>query len=243
MEEQKIIVTQGVVIRSSNYHDNDKIVSILSPEYGLLSAKIKGARSGKAKLKFTALPFCYAQFELGTHNEYASVLSAHEIKSFFDITKDYSKYVCGSVILELSNIVAPMQENSEILFSAIVKALHTLCFDDANAILVLFRFFIGVLKLTGYQLNLDFCASCGVELHSPFLTHKTGGLVCSDCARFADLPLSSEMFDLIKRISKLDFDKLIEISLNKDLEKECCVLMQLCAEIHFFKLNSLKQLL
>ncbi len=243
MTNLKSIITQGIVLRSSDYHDSDKIVSILSPELGLISAKIKGVKQANARLKFTALPFCYAQFEFTVHGENLSVASATEIESFFGLTVDYTKFVYGACCLELSEMVSPTLENPSVLFTALVKALHTLRFDECKPALVFLRFALGVFKITGYQFNLSACARCGEVVSSFYWAHKTGALICENCARFGDVALSNELLNTIIKISKLDFDELGSVEFDSSIEKESCALVQNNCELHFMKLNSLKQMI
>ena len=243
MANLKTFITQGIVLRSSDYHDSDKIVSILSPDLGLISAKLKGVRQANAKLKFTALPFCYAQFELVERGQNLSVMSATEIESFFGITVDYHKFVYAACCIELSEMISPTLENPSVLFTALIKALHTLRFDTCKAGLVFLRFALGVFKITGYQFNLQFCARCGQELVNPFWAHHTGAFICENCAGFGDKDLSRELFDTIATITKLDFDDLNDIEFDADTEKESCALVQRNCELHFIRLNSLKQMI
>lgn len=53
--EEKI---NALMIRSVDYADNDKILSLFSLEQGVISAKIRGVKKAGAKLKFAAEPFC-----------------------------------------------------------------------------------------------------------------------------------------------------------------------------------------
>ncbi len=241
MVEPKTIVTQGIVIRASNYRDNDKIVSIFTNEFGLISAKVKGARKANTKLKFASLPFCFAQFELSTYSENAVVNNAVEIENFFNITLDYNKYVYGVAILELVEMVALSLDDYSLFYSVLVKALHTLCFTTLNPNLVFFRFALGVFKMSGYQFNVDFCFRCGQVLTNAWWNHKTGELVCADCISFGDFGLTENFVSTIRQMIKLDFDKLD--SVGEYNEQECCAFVQKNCELHFNRaLNSIKQL-
>ena len=59
--EEKI---NALMIRSVDYADNDKILSLFSLEQGVISAKIRGVKKAGAKLKFAAEPFCFAEYIL-----------------------------------------------------------------------------------------------------------------------------------------------------------------------------------
>ena len=47
MEEIK---TKGIVIKSVDYKDSDKLVTIFSAERGLIKARVRGVKKDKAKL-------------------------------------------------------------------------------------------------------------------------------------------------------------------------------------------------
>ncbi len=242
----KSVVTQGVVLSAIDYLDNDKIVSIFTQELGLISAKIKGVKKGNAKLKFAALPFCYAQFNLAMREEMSVITNAIEVESYFKLTQNYEALVIGSAILELVSIIGPANTENNILFYALVKALHTLSEFTTLPSIVLLRFMMGILKISGYQLNLDSCAKCNAPFDKDgvFVEPKTGALVCSNCAPFGAIEVSDGLLVLLNGMTKVDFDKLGQFSVTKLAEKEIYAFVQKVCDIHFGRLlNSLKQVM
>ena len=97
MNEIKI---QAIVIDVKDYKDADKKLALLSLEYGLIWATIKGVKKPKAKLASMAQPFCFAEFVLNKKGEFYTVINASVIESFFEITSDFDKYIIGTAILE-----------------------------------------------------------------------------------------------------------------------------------------------
>ena len=51
------IVINAIVLKSVDYKDNDKILTLYSPEKGKITAGIKGVKKSGAKLKFASEPF------------------------------------------------------------------------------------------------------------------------------------------------------------------------------------------
>lgn len=241
MVETKTFITQGIVLRASDYQDSNMIVSIFTKEFGLISAKLKGAKNKNTKYKFATLPFCFAQFELSVFGDKFNIESATEIENFFKITLDYEKYVFGSAILEMVGAIALSVEENGVLYSALIKALHTLCFTQLNPCVVFVRFALGIFKITGYEFN-PYCIHCGQVLSNCFWEHKSGALVCGDCAGFGDRKVSPSLFEAMSTMVKGDFDKLEGV--GEFDEHEAIELVQKNCELHYFKtLNSLKQLL
>ena len=239
----KSVVTQGVVLSAVDYLDNDKIVSIFTQDFGVISAKIKGVKKGNAKLKFAALPFCYAQFNLATREEMSVITNAVEVESYFKLTQNYDALIIGSAILELVSMVGPSCE-TEVLFYALIKALHTLAEFTTHHSIVWVRFMLGILKVSGYQLNLQACAKCNKHMKEAFVEPKNGALVCAACAPFGAVEVSSELFDMLRGMIKVDFDNLGQFAITKLQEKEAFLFVQKLCDIHYGRLlNSLKQVM
>ena len=56
--------TDGLVIRVTDREDNDKLLTVLTPDRGQLTVIAKGARSVHSKLLPLVQPFTYANFEI-----------------------------------------------------------------------------------------------------------------------------------------------------------------------------------
>ena len=58
------IKTDAIVLQSIDYKDNDKLLTLFSPTLGKITAGIRGVKKPKAKLAFSAQPFCFAEYIL-----------------------------------------------------------------------------------------------------------------------------------------------------------------------------------
>jgi DNA repair protein RecO (recombination protein O) len=59
MEEER---TEGIVLRSFDYKDRQKILTLFSPKEGLISLIVHGLSSRKSHLLALTSPFCHAEF-------------------------------------------------------------------------------------------------------------------------------------------------------------------------------------
>ena len=59
--EEKV---DALVLRSANYRDDDKILTLFTLQQGKVTAAAKGVKKAGAKLKFAAQPFCFAEYVL-----------------------------------------------------------------------------------------------------------------------------------------------------------------------------------
>ena len=58
------IKTDAIVLRAADYKDADKILTLLTPSAGKLTAGIKGVKKSGAKLAFSAQPFAFCEYVL-----------------------------------------------------------------------------------------------------------------------------------------------------------------------------------
>ena len=72
---------KGIVLKSIDYKEKDKLLTIFSLELGKLTAVLKGVRQEKAKLKFAAMPFCFAEFVATNVNGYYTITECYQIES------------------------------------------------------------------------------------------------------------------------------------------------------------------
>lgn len=217
-------LTKALVLRATNYRENDKLITLFSLELGKIGAILTGCNKPTAKLKFAGQPFCLAEFELIKTGELFKVTNASEIENFFDLSLDYQKMLAGSVVLE-SCEAATQPKSAPALFVEVLKALKTLCFSDLNAKLVLSKFFLELFAVTGYKLGLDRCKSCGGH----FTTHalldlNSGSLVCGLCRGINSMELSLPALAGLKLVAQTEYARLGSITLKDQVLSEILTL-------------------
>ena len=183
------IKTQAIVISALDYKDADKKLALLTCEYGLIWATIKGVKKSKAKLASIGQPFCFAEFLLNKKGEFYTVINASVIDSFFEITSDFDKYIIGTAILEFCKKSIKENDQSLEIFVLLLKALKQLGYKDANSMAVLIRFFIDALGIIGYKLKFNECACCGSDKLLSYgfnYSYDHGGVVCKKCSAVID---------------------------------------------------------
>jgi len=79
------ITTDGLVIREVLINDNDKLLTILTSEYGKISVMAKGVKGIKSKNASAVQIFCYSTFELLKNGERYSLKTAQLKESFYEI--------------------------------------------------------------------------------------------------------------------------------------------------------------
>ena len=105
------IKTDAIVLRSIDYKDNDKILTLFSPTLGKITAGIRGVKKPKARLSFAAQPFCFSEYVLAEKGGRYTLTSAYLHESFFALRTDILRFYAACAAAEISRVI--LQENEE----------------------------------------------------------------------------------------------------------------------------------
>ena len=202
MEEIK---TKGIVIKSIDYKDSDKIVTIFSADFGLIKARVRGVKKAKAKLAFAVQPFAFIEFILTSKGGFYTVINATSIDQFFNITLDFDSYIFMLGALEVCERTVKENDPQNGLFLLLLNSLKSVCYDGTNSMNVFIKFMIESMKFLGFNLELETCACCGASLSEkmfPF-SYDYNGMLCAKCSNkneFLELTLGE--FAVLSKINE-----------------------------------------
>lgn len=102
----KIVKVAGIVIAESELSDSDKMLTILTSEYGKINAIAKRARGSKSALLSGTQFLCFSNFTLYKASTTFRVNESIPIEMFYDIHQDYDKLLLATNITKVINRVA-----------------------------------------------------------------------------------------------------------------------------------------
>jgi DNA repair protein RecO len=96
--------TEAIILRRTNYGEADRILNLLTPERGKLSAIAKGVRKSKSKLAGGLELFATCDVTLlGGKSDMFTVSSARLVKFYGDILKDYDRMQLAYELVKMIN--------------------------------------------------------------------------------------------------------------------------------------------
>jgi DNA repair protein RecO (recombination protein O) len=96
--------TEAIILRRTNYGEADRILNVLTPDRGKLSAIAKGVRKAKSKLAGGLELFATCDITLvGGKSDMYTVSSARLIKFYGDILKDYDHMQFAYELVKMIN--------------------------------------------------------------------------------------------------------------------------------------------
>ena len=141
----------ALVIRTANYGESDRMVTLLSAGKGKFGAAMKGVRKAGAKLNFAAQPFCFAEYTIAERAGRKTVISASLHDGFYGLREDMTAYYTAICVLEACDALILEEMPAGGMLVAAVGALKKLCAGEEY---VLIGFLLEALQFAGYPIEL-----------------------------------------------------------------------------------------
>lgn len=118
--------SEAILISRINYSESDRILNLITPEFGKIAVIAKGSRKIKSKLAgsielFTLIKITY----IDGRNDIGTLISSRILENYEEISKDLDKSQLGFHVLKLTNLNT--HDNSDqIYFDLLLKFLKLL---------------------------------------------------------------------------------------------------------------------
>lgn len=218
------IDARGLVVSEKRTGDNDRLVTILTGEKGILRAFVhQSGRTGGARLSATRL-FTYSRFTIFEGRESYIVDDAQPIEVFFDLRKDIGRLSLAQYFCELAAVLAPQDSDAEDFLRLLLNAMYFLCKDTRPSAILKAIVEMRMMSLAGYMPDLVCCAECGCyEADTMYFLPRSGKILCSQCFQPQKEPvcaLSRGAVTALRHTIYSDFDKLFSFRVSSEAERE-----------------------
>ncbi|WAA10385.1 DNA repair protein RecO [Fervidibacillus albus] len=217
---------EGIVLRSIDYGESNKIITIYSRELGKIGAVARGAKKPKSRLAPVSQPFTYGYFLVSISSGLGTIQQGEIIETFRGVKEDLFLTAYASYIVELLDKGTEEREKNPYLFELVYEIMtHMAEGNDPQILKNIFE--IKILPVLGFRPFVDSCAICG-NREGPFsFSIKEGGILCEDCRHLDPhrLNVSQPVIKLLRLFYHFDMKRLGEIHV-KDSTKaqlESCI--------------------
>lgn len=177
----------AIVLRTRDYSESDRIVTLLTSEAGKLVGIAKGAKQSRRRFerKLEVFSHVMVYFRRRPHGELVFITRAEAGDlAPFDLTDDIGKIALGSYMVELADALSREEADSAGAYQVLGAALGALTRHGAGRALRQ-AFELSLLRWAGYQLEFRRCQICDrtpTEQTTSFVFIPShGGIVCQAC--------------------------------------------------------------
>lgn len=244
-----LMKTGGIVIKTVNTGESDKIITILSGAHGKLQAAARASRRPQSRLFAGTQFLCYSDFVLFKGRSLATINSCEPIETFYEIRNDIVKLTYASYMVDLISDSVQEEQPSEKILRLFLNTLHMLAKTDKTPELLSRIFELRILAELGFAPAADVCGGCGKDLgRESSFSFVNECVLCSDCAKpvNGDMKLLAGTLKALRHILYSNPDDLFRFELDakvlSELGSVCDRFLRDKLEKDYNKLSFLKTL-
>ncbi|MFD2209201.1 DNA repair protein RecO [Virgibacillus halophilus] len=208
---------KGIVIRTQDYGETNKIVTIYSANAGKVSAVARGAKKPKSRMAAVTQPFIYGEFMAYLSSGLGTIQQAEVIHSFREIRQDIFKTAYASYILELTDKLVENRQGNAFLFQQLYLTLEWIAAGKDMAVPIM-MYELKLYAVSGFAPVVHHCVSCESKQFPFAFSIAEGGLLCPKC-RYKDphaIGLPDAVAKLLHLFTKADLKRVGQISVKPD---------------------------
>ncbi len=175
---------KGLVLSDTTWGENDKLLSVLTAEYGKISVLLKGGSSLKNKASGACMPMCYSEFITADRGGRPWVREARELEGFSNIRTSLEDTATSLYICEVANEVCVENSDESEMLQLILNTLYALDRNLKPRQIIKAAFELRTAAVCGFTPDLVCCSECGKEESEiMYLDVMDGVMHCDECHR------------------------------------------------------------
>ncbi|WNC16885.1 DNA repair protein RecO [Brevibacillus brevis] len=212
-----LVKWEGIVIRSVDYGESSKVVTLFTRENGKLAIMARGAKKTKSRLAAVSQLFSHGYYlcKAGPGSGMPDLSQGDVMESFRDLRQSLDATAYAAYIAELLDRLTHEREPNPYLFQLLAHTLRHL--DEGRDAEILCRIFeTKMLMVAGISPQLSACANCGAEREPYAISVSQGGLLCPVCLPSDPyaIAVTPSTWKLLRLFQVFDLERLGEIEVK-----------------------------
>lgn len=214
---------KGIVVNAAQWGDNDKMLTVLTCEKGVISVAAKGVKSLKNKNSQAVQPLCYSDFVLNERGDVYCLTSADIIESFYALREDVVLLAYGVYFAQLAAFTVGRNNFAEDELRLLLNSLYMLCKDKDRYEVIRCAFELKICEYAGFAPYVEAC-TCGEE--GVYFDVAQGEVVCGlhrtqNCKKIS--PAAKAVFEYVQNA---DLKQTLTFTVDNSVAKEVSVLAE-----------------
>lgn len=208
---------KGIIIKTQDYGETNKIVTIFSQRHGKFSAIARGAKKPKSRMAAAVQPFIYGEFLIYMNKGLGTIQQGDIIDSFRTIREDIVKTAYASLIGELTDKLMDAHQPDMYIYDQFYRTMKWIADNEGVEVSVM-MYELKLFEKGGFAPIVDRCIYCGsVEQLSSFSMNE-GGLLCVQCVTDEQLMLQipASIARLLHIFLKIGIEQVGNISIKPE---------------------------
>ncbi|WP_156759720.1 DNA repair protein RecO [Microbacterium karelineae] len=173
----------AVVLRTHKLGEADRILTLLTRQHGKVRAVAKGVRRTSSKFGARLEPFMAVDAQLYIGRSLDIVQQVDQLGAYgAAIAADYDRFTAANAMAEAAERLVGEGDPQPQQFFLLVGALRSLSRAEHDPGATRDSYLLRALGLSGWTVQIDACARCGLAGTHGRFSAQAGGVVCESCA-------------------------------------------------------------
>ncbi|RLQ98186.1 DNA repair protein RecO [Falsibacillus albus] len=212
---------EGIVIRTTDYSESNKIVTIFTRELGKIGVMARGAKKPNSRLSSVSQLFSYGHFLFQKGTGLGTLQQGEMSSSFRSIKEDIFKTAYATYIADLLDKGTEERKSNPFLFELLHQTLQFIN-EEYDPEIMVNIFEMKMLPVLGLYPVLDRCAVCGSKDGEFGFSIRENGFLCHRCFQVDPyhFPMSISALKLLRIFYFFDVNRLGNISVKPETKEE-----------------------
>jgi DNA repair protein RecO (recombination protein O) len=212
---------EGIVIRTTNYGETNKIITLLTREFGKVGVMARGAKKPKSRLTAVTQLFTYGQFLIQKGKGLGTLQQGEVVSTMRHIREDIILTAYAAYSVELTDKLTEEGAQNPFLFELLYQVLNFMN-EGIDPEILTHIFEMKMLDVAGIHPQLNGCAYCGNREGNFAFSIREGGFLCERCYHRDPhhYKISNKTARLLRLFYYFDLNRLGSISISIDTKQE-----------------------
>jgi len=222
----RVYKTEGIVLRSMNLGEADRVLTILTPRLGKLRVIAKGVRRTRSRIGGALEPFSDVQLVLAVGRTFDVVTSSSLEDPHLGLRNDLHSTAAAWYVIELADRFCEGSADSHEAFRLLAQALSALDAPPAEVTReVVARWFeLSLLNAMGFRPELARCLECGAQIEPEGNAYSPvgGGVLCPACSHAAHgaRSISADALKVLRHLQRSALVGVLRLRLASTVHRE-----------------------
>lgn len=172
----------ALILRSVERGEHDRLITVLSADFGRFYAIVKGAGSMHRREVAATEPYTWSNIEFYEKNGVKWVKSATAKESFAGLRYDMDKLFLAAYVAEVAAELSDEREPAGEILPLTLNTLHALCASEGENDRIKAAFELRAACVAGFTPDLSRCADCHASpAGEGYLDVMNGSFTCAKC--------------------------------------------------------------
>ncbi|WP_099158537.1 DNA repair protein RecO [Virgibacillus ndiopensis] len=208
---------EGLIIKTQDYGETHKLVTILSKKIGKFTAIAKGAKKPKSRMAAVTQPFIHGEFLVYVNSGLSTIQQGDMVNSFRTIREDIIKTAYAAYLVELTDKLLDSKVAEPYLYEQLYQTLTWIA-ENENSDIPVMMYELKLFVKGGFAPIVDRCVNCGNKESLFLFSIVEGGLLCKRCLHIdtESIRLPDTIARLFHLFTSVGLERIGKISLKNE---------------------------